>query len=117
MRLGILGTFAESDHCEPKSVSCASALTRQNRESQMTKMKTLSALVILSAAVATPVFAQDAGVRGPGSRYGLESQRGPTYHGRNRGAYNQLNGPFDAIPRTRDGWTGGEDPSLHPASS
>jgi hypothetical protein len=86
-------------------------------KSQMTKMKTLGAMIILSAAVATPVFAQDAGVRGPGSRYGLESQRGPTYHGRNRGAYNQLNGPFDAIPRTRDGWTGGEDPSLHPASS
>jgi hypothetical protein len=83
----------------------------------MTKMKTLSAVIILSAAVATPVFAQDAGVRGPGSRYGLEPQPGPTYHGRNRGAYNQMNGLFYATPRTRDGWTGGEDPSLRPASS
>jgi hypothetical protein len=48
------------------------ALTRQNGESQMTKMKTLSAVIILSAAVASPVFAQDVGVRGPGSRYGLD---------------------------------------------
>jgi hypothetical protein len=35
----------------------------------MTKMKTLSAVIILSAAVATPVFTQDAGVLGPGSGY------------------------------------------------
>jgi hypothetical protein len=96
MRPGILGTLVESDHCELKSASCALALTRQNGESQMTKMKTLSALIILSAAVATPVFAQDAGVRGPGSRYGLASQTGP------RGAYNQLNGPSNATPRTLD---------------
>jgi hypothetical protein len=88
----------------------------------MTKMKTLSAVIILSAAVATPVFAQDAGVRGPGSRNGLESHRG---------AYNQSNGPFHATSRTRDGRNienlgtggrdpslpGGEDPSLHPSSS
>ena len=62
----------------------------------MTKMKTLSAAIILSAAVATPVFAQDAGVRGPGSRYGLQSQSGP------RGAYNQLNGPSYATARALD---------------
>jgi hypothetical protein len=125
MRPGILGTFAESDHCEPKSVSCASALTKQNRESQMTKMKTLGAL-ILSAAVATQVFAQDAGVRGPGSRYGLASQTGP------RGAYDQLKGPSNATPRALDsedkrnleifGFSGrdpsrvgGEDPDLKPS--
>jgi hypothetical protein len=108
-----------------------------NGESQMTKMKTLSAVIILSAAVATPVFAQDAGVLGPGSPYGLEPQPGPTYHRRAydrwnyRGAHNQLNGPFYATPRTRDGWNmenfgfsgrdpsrvGGEDPSLHPSGS
>ena len=62
----------------------------------MTKVKTLSAAIILSAAVATSVFAQDAGVRGPGSRYGLASQTAP------RGAYNQLNGPSDATPRALD---------------
>jgi hypothetical protein len=85
-------------------------------------------VIILSAAVATPVFAQDSGVLGPGSR---------TYHGRAhdlrnfRGAYNQVNGPFYATPRTQDGWNmetfgfngrdpsrpGGEDPSLRPSGS
>lgn len=38
----------------------------------MTKTKILSAVIILSAATATPVFAQDGGPLGPGSRYGLE---------------------------------------------
>ena len=68
----------------------------------MTRMKTLSAVIILSAAVATPVFAQ------------------PGHHGRSnyRGAYNQLNGPSYAAPETSEekrnlenfGWTG-RDPS------
>jgi hypothetical protein len=83
----------------------------------MTKMKTLSAVIILSAAVATPVFAQS------------------THHGRAldryRGAYNQLNGPFYSTPRTQDernienfgfsgrdrSWVGGVDPSLRPSGS
>jgi hypothetical protein len=79
------------------------------------KIKTLSAVIILSAAVATPVFAQ-----------------GPTHHGRSydrfRGAYNQLNVPSYAIPRTDRGrslenfefnrsFPGGEDPSDHPSGS
>jgi hypothetical protein len=93
----------------------------------MTKMKTLSAAIILSAAVAAPVFAQDAGVRGPGSRYGLVSQTGP------RGAYDQLNGPSYATPRALDGEdkrdiesfgfsgrdpsrVGAEDPDLKPSN-
>jgi hypothetical protein len=93
----------------------------------MTKMRTLSAAIILSAAVAAPVFAQDTGVRGPGSRYGLASQTGP------RGAYNQLNGPSYATPRALDdedkrdienfGFSGrdpsrigGEDPDLKPSN-
>jgi hypothetical protein len=82
----------------------------------MTKMKMLGAVIILSAAVGTPVFAQDAGVRGkPGSR----------------GAYNQLNGPSHAATRTRDRWNpqhygtverdpsipGGEDTTLRAPSS
>jgi hypothetical protein len=91
----------------------------------MTKMKTLSAVIILSAAVTTPVFAQDAGVRGPGSRYGLGSQSGL------RGAYNQINGPSNATPRTGNGSNienfgssrrdpsrmGGQDPSFNPSST
>jgi hypothetical protein len=50
------------------------------------KIKTISAIAILCAAVATPVFAQ------------------PTHHSRAldryRGAYNQANGPSYATPRT-----------------
>jgi hypothetical protein len=108
------------------SASRTSAITRQNGENQMTRMKTLSAVIILSAAVASPVFAQDAGVRRP--------QPGPTHHGRAydlwnyRRAYNQLDGPFYASPRAVGGWSnensdskgkdpsrvGGEDPYLHP---
>jgi hypothetical protein len=83
----------------------------------MTKMKTLSAVMILSAAVATPVFAQ------------------PIHHSRAydqfRGSYNQLNGPVYAVPSTQDernienfGFSGrdpsrvgGEDPSLNPSGS
>jgi hypothetical protein len=104
----------------------------------MTRMKTLSAVIILSAAVATPVFAQDASVLGPGSGYGFKPQRGPTYHGRAydrwnyRGAYNQLDGPFYAAPLTSEEYrnledfgfsgrdrsrVGGEDPSLRPSGS
>jgi len=93
----------------------------------MTKMKTLSAVIILSATVATPVFAQDAGVRRPQPR--------PTHHSRAydqqnfRRAYNQSNAPFYAQPLTNEerdniedfGFSGrdpsrvgGEDPYLHP---
>jgi len=87
------------------------------------KMKTLGAVIILSAAVAAPAFARDASVLAP-------------HHGRvhdrsnYRRAYNQLNGPFYAIPRTQAGRNienfgfsgrdpsrvGGEDPNLNPPS-
>jgi hypothetical protein len=40
----------------------------------MTNMKTLSAVAVLSVAIATPVLAQDEGLWGPGSRRGLEPQ-------------------------------------------
>ena len=83
----------------------------------MTKMKTLTAVIILSATVATPVLAQ------------------PTHHGRAydryRGAYNQLNGPSYAATPTRGHWnpensgnnerdpsiTGGYDTTRRPSSS
>jgi hypothetical protein len=94
-------------------------------ESQMTKMKILSAFIVLSATVATPVLAQEAGKRGPGSLYGLDSRSSP------RGAYNQLNEPSYAAIRARDHWdpanygtnerdpsiTGGEDTTRRPPSS
>jgi hypothetical protein len=90
----------------------------------MTKLKTLSAIAIVATAIASPVFAQDAGTFGP------------THHGRAydqgnfRGAYNQLNGPSYVAP-TESGRNienfgfsgrdpsrpGGEDPSLKPSGS
>jgi hypothetical protein len=85
-------------------------------ENQMTKLKTISAVVILSAAVATPVFAQ------------------PTHHAHVRhfrGAYNQMIGPsYYAVPSSQSernienfGFSGrdrsrpgGWDPNLNPPS-
>jgi hypothetical protein len=87
----------------------------------MIKMKALGAAIILSAAVVTPVFAQDAGAIGPGNRYGLEPRPVTTY----RGAYDQS----EARPLTNEerrniedfGFSGrdpsrvgGEDAWLHP---
>jgi hypothetical protein len=91
----------------------------------MIQMRMLSALIILSAAVATPVLAQQAGKRGPGGLDGLDSQSGL------RGAYNQSNGPPYAATPTRGHWnpensgnnerdpsiTGGYDTARRPSSS
>jgi hypothetical protein len=98
------------------------------RTKPMTKMKTLGAVIILTAAVAAPVFAQDAGKLGRGSNHGQAYDQS-NY----RGAYNQLNGaPFDAAPQTpeemrnRDNFgfsgrdpsrVGGEAPNLNPAGT
>jgi hypothetical protein len=84
----------------------------------MTKMKTLSAVIIFFAALATPVFAQDADLSGPGSRYGLEPQPVTNYRSNYRSnyqsddqaghrsnylrEYSQLDGPLDATPRAHD---------------
>jgi hypothetical protein len=91
-------------------------------KTKMTKMKTLSVVLILSAAIATPVFAQDADVVAPSHARA---------HDRNyRGSYNQVNGSSYATPRTRDGSNvenfgfsardpsrvGGQDPDLNPPS-
>jgi hypothetical protein len=96
------------------------------RRNPMTKLKTLSAVIILSATVATPVFAQDAAARRPQPR--------PTHHSRAydqqnfRRAYDQWNGPVVVTPPARYNWdtngfgssgrdpsrVGGEDPYLHP---
>jgi hypothetical protein len=80
----------------------------------MTKIKTLTALVILSTAVATPVFA-----------------KGVAYHNQTfRGAYNQMTEPSFAVAPTRaerniqnfgfsgrdPSRVGGWDPSLNPPS-
>ena len=78
----------------------------------MANLKTLSAIAILTAAVATPVFAQ------------------PTHHhhiralDRYRGAYNQVNGPSYATPQMGGrnfetsqfdrSFPGGENPDNNP---
>jgi hypothetical protein len=60
----------------------------------MTKMSTLSAVIIFSAAVAMPAFAQDeAGVLGPGSRDRLETDHSRARDNDRR--ENQMNGPFN----------------------
>ena len=95
-----------------------------------TQFKTLGAIVILSAAIASPVFAQDAVVSEP-------TYSGPAYHGHAydrqnfRGAYNQSNAPYYAPPPTSDEYlnlenygitgrdpshVGGQSPWLNPPS-
>jgi hypothetical protein len=76
----------------------------------MTRLKTLSAVIILSAAVATPVFAQDAGVLQPGPTYHVRTHDRSNY----RGAYAQSNAPSYAAPLSGEenrnleafGWSG-----------
>jgi hypothetical protein len=99
---GAIGFLIRGHHHEP------------NRRMPVANLKTLSAIAILTAAIATPVFAQ------------------PIHHSRAldryRGAYNQANGPSFATPRTDRGrslenfefnrsFPGGEDPSDHPAGN
>ena len=91
----------------------------------MTKIKTLSAIAVISAAIATPVFAQD----GIGPRHGLKLKPVMNYRLNYRRAYNQSNAPFYARPLTNEerlnienfGFSGrdpsrvgGEDAWLHP---
>ena len=63
----------------------------------MTKMTALSAVMIVSAAFATPVFAQDVSVPAP-----HHTRAGHRNHdGDYRGTYNQVNGPLSAAPESR----------------
>jgi hypothetical protein len=90
----------------------------------MNKMKMISAAVVLSAAVATPVLAQDVGTYGPAGAAPLRHSQ--TFYR----SYNQMNSDF--LPPRNDeeyrnlqnfGFTGrdpsrvgGESPSLNPPS-
>ena len=91
----------------------------------MTKMETLSAVIILSTAIATPVFAQDASVLRPGSHSGSKPQPVTNHQSNFRAGYNQVNGTprtqgdsskenlgFGGIDPSR---VGGEDPTFRPA--
>jgi hypothetical protein len=89
------------------------AITNPIGELPVTNLKILSAVAILTAAIATPVFAR------------------PTHHSRAldryRGTYNQVTGPSYAAPRTggrnlenfefNRSFPGGEDPSNNPSGS
>lgn len=81
----------------------------------MTNVKTLSAVIILATAIATPAFAKEHG----------------RAYDRYRGAYNQVTEPSLAVPATQSGRNlenfgfsgrdpsrvGGWDPSLNPSGS
>jgi hypothetical protein len=61
----------------------------------MTNLKTLSAVIILGAAIVTPAFAQDAETIAPKATHHVRA------HAKNyRGAYNQVNEPAYAAPHT-----------------
>jgi hypothetical protein len=61
----------------------------------MTKIKTLSAVIIFSAAIATPVFAGDANATKPARIHHVRVHERAAY----RGAYNQSNEAMVATPR------------------
>ena len=96
----------------------------------MTKMKTLTAVIILSTAVVTPVLAQNAGMLELDSHSGSKPQPVTNHRSDFREGYNALNGSLSATPRTQDNWSrenvgfggsdpsrvGGQDPSFHPPS-
>jgi len=61
----------------------------------MTRIKTLSAVMILSAAIATPAFAQDTDATQPAPAHHVRVQDRSTY----RGAFNQSNAAVNTAPR------------------
>lgn len=91
----------------------------------MTKLKTLTAISVLLTGIASPVFAQDAGVSEPKHHVLVHQLRNL------RGVYNQFNGPLYSTPPTLDrsdingfgfggrdpSRVGGEDPSLNPTGN
>jgi hypothetical protein len=56
-------------------------------ENIMRKLTLLSATAIIAAVIAAPALAQEGGAIGPGSRYGLEPEPGPTYYDQGYGGY------------------------------
>jgi len=92
----------------------------------MTCLRTISIIAILSTSLASPVFAQDSGARGPAHHSRAYDLR------KFRGVYNRVDEPLSAAPlTTQDGrnienfgfsgrdpsWVGGRDPSLNPAGN
>jgi hypothetical protein len=79
----------------------------------MTKLRTLSAVAILSVAIATPVFAPTASAAG--------RHHARVYDQSFRRAYNQLNAPSYATRGTPDPWSPDgswrDDPKFLPAGN
>jgi hypothetical protein len=80
----------------------------------MTNIRTLCAVVIISAGVATPVFAGNADVKRPVSAHHVRVHNLANF----RGAYNQSNTAVDAArQRNMDadlfGFIRGDDPGLY----
>jgi hypothetical protein len=84
-----LKALPESSECEPEN-----GFAHTNGEIQMSNIKTLSAAIILSAAIATPVFAGDANPTKPARIHHVRVHEPATY----RGAYNQSNEIMVATP-------------------
>jgi hypothetical protein len=82
------------------------------RRNQVTNIKMLTAAAVLSAAIASPVFAQDANVVAP--------HHARVHHHNYRGSYNQINSPVAPMGENlgeRDpSRVGGYDPSFNPPS-
>jgi hypothetical protein len=70
----------------------------------MTQIKTLTAIAVLSAAIASPVLAHDASVLSPGS-YGLTTeQRATHHHHRADRSFNQWNHSDPTFQRNEDNY-------------
>jgi hypothetical protein len=119
------GALAESDDLRTCIGFVRMGAHTTERRKQMTKMKTLGAAIILSAAIATPVFAQDAGALRPQSHSASKPQSATNRQSNFRAGYNQLNATprmlgdstkeelgFGGSDATR---VGGEDPTSRPA--
>jgi len=89
-------------------------------ENPMT-IKTLSAIALVTAALSSPVFAQDTTVEGTSPQKSIHA----LHH--YRGTYNQVQGPSFVAPRASEGFNaengfdhsriGDRDPDLNPSGS
>jgi hypothetical protein len=83
----------------------------------MTKFKTLTAIAILSAAIAAPAFAQTEGAIGPGSRNGLTPQPGATHHMRGHHHWMGFRHSMASMDRTNRSRPGGQSIARKPSGS
>jgi hypothetical protein len=81
----------------------------------MTKFKTLTAIAILSAAIATPAFAQTEAALGPGSRNGLTPQ--PTHHMRSHQHWMGYRSSMNSMDRTNRRKPGSQSVARKPSGS